>query len=141
MKKQKIIEHFKDAKVVKCVYNNTLKEIIGDMSSIFQSANNHWWYNTTTCLYDVHTEKLAEIIEYKDPIKNMEVTDAKPIQYQIGIDTFERMEANATFEQKMGAVMLSIDKYLWRKKGQDRDDFVKIIDYAKWAIKQIDKEV
>ena len=40
----------------------------------------------------------------------------KPKQYQIGIDTFERMKANATLEEAMGFIRWNIDKYNTRKK-------------------------
>lgn len=63
----------------------------------------------------------------------------RPEQYKEGIDTFERAEANMSFEEIMACLRFGIDKYNWRKKGQDRDDFLKIIAYANFAIKQIDK--
>lgn len=63
----------------------------------------------------------------------------RPDQYKNGIDTFERAEANMNFEEIMACVRFNIDKYVWRKKNQDRADFNKIIDYANFAIKQIDK--
>lgn len=62
----------------------------------------------------------------------------KPIQYQIGIDTFERMESNCTIEERLSFVRGNIDKYNWRKKGQDKQDFEKIINYANWALKQFE---
>ena len=58
----------------------------------------------------------------------------KPKQYQVGIDTFERMKANATLEEAMGFIRWNIDKYNTRKKGQDINDYKKIIDYANEAI-------
>ena len=64
-------------------------------------------------------------------------TENKPIQYQIGIDTFQRAEANMTKEEILSCVKFSIDKYNWRKKGQDKEDFEKIIHYAQWALKQM----
>ena len=65
----------------------------------------------------------------------------KPKQYQIGIDTFDRMEANCSLQEKLAFAKGNIDKYTWRKKGQDKADFEKIINYAQWAIKQLDNEV
>jgi hypothetical protein len=53
----------------------------------------------------------------------------KPEQYQIGIDTFERMKANCTNEEIIGACKLNIDKYIWRKKGSDIEDLKKAKDY------------
>jgi hypothetical protein len=61
----------------------------------------------------------------------------KPIQYQIGIDTFQRSESNLTKEEIIAICKFNIDKYCWRKKDQDKDDFKKIIDYANWAIKNL----
>lgn len=61
----------------------------------------------------------------------------KPKQYDIGIDTFQRAEANMTKEDILACVRFNIDKYNWRKKGQDKEDFQKIIKYAEWAIKQM----
>jgi len=67
----------------------------------------------------------------------VEETNIKPQQYQIGIDTFERMEKNCSLEERLSFVRGNIDKYIWRKKGQDKQDFEKIINYAKWALKQL----
>lgn len=63
----------------------------------------------------------------------------QPIQYQIGIDTFARMEANCSKEDILAFCKGNIDKYNWRKKGSDLEDFKKIIDYANFAIKQLNK--
>lgn len=72
-------------------------------------------------------------IEYK-----LKQTETKPKQYQIGIDTFQRAEANMTKEEILACIRFNIDKYNWRKKGQDKEDFIKIIKYAEWALKQLD---
>ena len=61
----------------------------------------------------------------------------KPIQYQIGIDTFQRSESNLSKQEIIAICKFNIDKYCWRKKDQDKDDFKKIIDYANWAIKNL----
>jgi len=61
----------------------------------------------------------------------------KPSQYNIGIDTFERMEANCNTEEILAFCKGNIDKYNWRKKDSDLEDFKKIIDYANFAIKQL----
>jgi hypothetical protein len=61
----------------------------------------------------------------------------KPKQYEIGIDTFERAEANLSKEQILAICKFNIDKYNWRQKQQDKEDFKKIIDYANWALKNI----
>ena len=64
---------------------------------------------------------------------------SKPKQYDIGIDTFQRMEANCSKEEILAFCKGNIDKYNWRKKDQDLQDFEKIIEYAKFAIKQFKK--
>ena len=61
----------------------------------------------------------------------------QPKQYQIGIDTFQRSESNLTKEEIVAICKFNIDKYCWRKKDQDKEDFKKIIDYANWAIKNL----
>ena len=78
--------------------------------------------------------------QYPKEEAEQHLVNYKPIQYQIGIDTFERAEANMTKEEILSCVKFSIDKYNWRKKGQDKEDFKKIIDYANWGIKQLEDE-
>lgn len=63
--------------------------------------------------------------------------DKKPKQYQIGIDTFERAEANLSKEEIIAICKFNIDKYCWRQKEQDKEDFQKIIKYAEWALKNL----
>ena len=60
----------------------------------------------------------------------------KPKQYQIGIDTMDRAEANMTYEGRMASAAFLIDKYNWRKKDETESDLTKIIAYATWALKQ-----
>lgn len=67
------------------------------------------------------------------------INNTKPEQYQIGIDTFARMEANCSKEEILAFCKGNIDKYNWRTKGCDLEDFKKIIDYANFAIKQLEK--
>lgn len=61
----------------------------------------------------------------------------RPEHYKKGIDTFDRMESNCTKEEILSFCRGNIDKYTWRKKDQELEDFYKIIEYAKFAIKQI----
>ena len=63
----------------------------------------------------------------------------RPPQYNKGIDTFERMEANCSKDEILAFCRGNIDKYNWRKKGQDKEDLKKIIDYANFALKQIEE--
>ena len=64
----------------------------------------------------------------------------KPTQYKDGIDTFDRALANMTKVEILACCKFNIDKYNWRKKNQDREDFEKIIAYAHFAIDVLDNE-
>lgn len=74
-----------------------------------------------------------------DSVENpfAQIQKKKPKQYQIGIDTFERAEANLSKEEILAICKFNIDKYCWRQKDQDKEDFKKIIDYANWALKNL----
>ena len=88
--------------------------------------------------FKIMKEKFNET--YIDPyVKNKYDSNGvtQPIQYQIGIDTFARAESNLTKEEILAICKFNIDKYCWRKKDQDKEDFKKIIDYANWAIKNL----
>ena len=63
----------------------------------------------------------------------------KPPQYQIGIDTFERSKANQMAETRVEIAKFMIDKYNWRNKGQDVEDFQKIKDYCDFAIEALNE--
>jgi hypothetical protein len=64
----------------------------------------------------------------------------RPDEYKGDIDTFDRIEANCNLEERLAFIKGGIDKYNWRKKGQDMADFKKIIDYANFGIKQLKDE-
>ena len=103
------------------------------------------WYEILDFDYDgdpvVRVDNGLEVGLFLDQIEYEIVPkDDKPIQYQIGIDTFQRAEANMTKEEILACVKFSIDKYNWRMKGQDKEDFKKIIDYANWGLKQLEDE-
>ena len=82
-----------------------------------------------------HNEKMKNLKEWSDT-----VCSQKPIQSQIGIDTFQRAKANLTKNELMACIKFNIDKYNWRVKGQDIEDFKKIIDYANFAIEVLGGE-
>lgn len=65
---------------------------------------------------------------------------SKPTQYKDGIDTFDRALANMTKVEILACCKFNIDKYNWRKKNQDREDFEKIIAYAHFAIDVLDNK-
>lgn len=90
-------------------------------------------------LVEVLNEDLTEEA-YKETEYEVKYIAEKPKQYQIGIDTFERCEANMTKEEILACVKFGIDKYVWRNKGQDLEDLEKIIDYANWGIKQLKRQ-
>lgn len=96
--------------------------------------------------YEIDSDDLANAFNWKKTCEGYiywmnlaETFKDKPSQYKIGIDTFERSEANMTKEEILACCRFNIDKYNWRKKDQDLSDFKKIIDYANFAIKQIEK--
>lgn len=64
----------------------------------------------------------------------------KPKQYDIGIDTFTRAKANMSKEELLACCKFNIDKYCWRVKGQDKEDFEKIIAYSKFALEILNEE-
>ena len=85
-------------------------------------------------LWDCTTEGYG----YWNDLDDAKPTTEKPIQYQIGIDTFEIAEANMTLDERLACARFNISKYTFRKKGQDKQDFEKIINYANWALKQLE---
>jgi len=95
-------------------------------------------WNSTKEGYDYWNNLYQSDPPIESVFSKVEETNIKPKQYQIGIDTFERMEKNCTLEERLAFVRGNIDKYIWRKKGQDKQDFEKIINYAKWALKQLE---
>lgn len=58
-----------------------------------------------------------------------------PKHYNKKNDPFKIMEDNCTLEEIKGAIKLNILKYALRSKGQDYEDYHKIIAYAEWGIK------
>ena len=84
---------------------------------------------------------MQKYLEHPIGINKIEddIKKEKPVQYQIGIDTFERAEANMTPSEIIAVCKFIIDKYNWREKGQDAEDFIKIIDYANFGLKQLNK--
>lgn len=96
----------------------------------FDSLRNYMW------AFDNDHEK--QVINAKTLFENKTESESeKPIQYQIGIDTFQRAEANMIKEEILACARFNIDKYNWRKKGQTKEDFEKIIAYANWALKNM----
>ena len=86
-------------------------------------------------LVEVLNEELTEEAERESKINIAE----KPKHYSKGIDTFARMEANCTKEECLAFAKGNIDKYNFRTKGQDLEDYKKIVSYANWAISLLNK--
>lgn len=86
-----------------------------------------------------HYEAYSKVMEMFDEAV-AKAKSSKPEQYRVGIDTFERMRANATFEEAMGFIRWNIDKYNTRKKGQYISDYKKIKDYCDEAIHWLTRE-
>jgi len=114
----------------------------------YQRNNKDKYYDKNTdILSDAFNWKITfEDYDYwddwylKEPMKpefEGTIEGFKPKQYQIGIDTFQRSEANLSKEEIIAICKFNIDKYCWRKKDQDKEDFKKIIDYANWALKNL----
>lgn len=128
------MKKYKIGDSVKVISNNTFScNPIGSIGYITEAGDNRYRVKVDGIIRNnnLHTEdelELYEIQKFK-----------KQIQYKIGIDTFERAEANLTKEEILAICKFNIDKYCWRKKGQDKEDFKKIIDYANFAIKQLEK--
>lgn len=127
------------------------REQIKDMAKIsgYKKGNlecyqhyNYFRIAYNTCNVGVYEESKTTIIYDKFMelfTPQYEVTD-KPKHYSKGIDTFSRMEANCTKEECLAFAKGNIDKYNWRNKGQDLEDYKKIVSYANWAIKLLTDE-
>ena len=85
------------------------------------------------------SEELKTIKDALEEIQEANRQAEKPIQYQIGIDTFQRSKANQTAETRVEIAKFMIDKYNWRNKGQDVEDFQKIKDYCDFAIEALNE--
>lgn len=87
-------------------------------------------------------EKFMELFAPQYEVKYIaeQPKEDKPKHYANGIDTFERMESNCTVDECLAFAKGNIDKYNFRKKGQDLEDYTKIISYANWAIKLLNKK-
>jgi len=67
--------------------------------------------------------------EFKLPITK----GLRPAHYTKGKDTFAWAEQTLTKEACFAIAAFNIHKYNTRDKGQDYEDFGKIIEYANWA--------
>ncbi len=119
------------------------KEQIKEMAYVFEEfgfkkgsvirSYTKLYYNSENIKTTITYEKFMEL--FADQPK-----EEKPKHYSKGIDTFARMEANCTKEECLAFAKGNIDKYNWREKGQDLEDYKKIVSYANWAIKLLKDE-
>lgn len=61
-------------------------------------------------------------------------TAAQDHYTSIGMQPIEVMKANMTQQEFKGFLKGNIEKYLWRRKGQDLLDYKKIVVYAQWLV-------
>ena len=121
-------------------YKDELKEIETSSAYDFNDfeftevEDNHFIYTNGTY------EKEATEPQDKAEQSNRQTGD-KPLQYQIDIDTFERSKANQMAETRVEIAKFMIDKYNWRNKRQDIEDFLKIKDYCDFAIEALNEIV
>lgn len=108
---------------------NYLLEFTG--SEVFVSIGTA---SKTTITYDkfmeLFTGQVADVGEMKVE---------KPKYHPKYTDTFTRMEANCTIEECLAFAKGSIDRHNWNTKEQNKEDFEKIISYASWAVKLLQR--
>lgn len=127
---EEVKEHFKDAKVVKCLTDNYNYEI--NIEVIRQYDNGNVWCNSETNeqvgveIWDID-KGYAEIIEYK--------SNTKPKHYKT--DSIDVIDFCKIYDLNFN--MGNIVKYACRKKNQDIEDLQKIIDYAERELKHLKK--
>lgn len=116
------------------------KEVASKFKGVFLIHRlNRWFFSSQKGVKLVSNG--LELFEVENPKAccNEKIAEevSKPKQYQIGIDTIERSKANLTPENILSICQFQIDKYTWRKKNQDIEDFEKVIYYANWAIETL----
>ena len=125
---EEVKEHFKDAKKVKCLYDNeefNIENLLHFALScsdgiIFKKDNDKY-----RLLYSLDSG-YAEITEYKSD---------KPDHYET--DSIDVIDFCKIYDLNFN--MGNIIKYACRKKDQDIEDLKKIIDYAQRELKHLDK--
>lgn len=122
----------RDYKGEKSGYSDKATFFINDHA--FQAI--HSYYDCNSIGYTELSEQ-----EFIDLLELEPKRTDKPTHYSKGIDTFARMESNCTKEECLAFAKGNIDKYNWREKGQDIEDLDKIIAYANWAKKLLNKQI
>lgn len=128
-----------------CNFQKGLKFISVDEFNILEYKNyNEWvfYYNTRSIKYKYELTNAKELFEpqYEVTMIAEAPKEDKPIQYQIGIDAIGIAEKNMTIDECLAIARFNITKYSYRKKNQDLEDFKKVIAYANWAIKLLNKK-
>jgi len=120
----------------------------GKIEANLNGYNGLYWEEIVGEFIEAYNEDWDYRIKQDQPQTPTFATKKEPKQdtpdhYDIGIDTFTRMRANATFEEAMGFIRWNIDKYNTRKKGQDVEDYTKIkayCDEAMWWLENMGGE-
>ena len=63
----------------------------------------------------------------------------KPVHYKEGFDSFAWAERRYSTKECLAIAAFNINKYNDRDKGQDFEDFGKIVAYVEWAKKLMTK--
>lgn len=106
--------------------------------SLNKGISSYGFYEIDDDCTTITYEKFMELFAEPQYEVKMIVEAPKPEHYAKGIDTFARMEANCTTEECLAFAKGNIDKYNFRTKGQDLEDYKKIVSYANWAIKLLE---
>ena len=116
---EEVKEHFKDAKIVESSLSGTVVDIDNDTLKGIHLWNNEYFFGERGKCIVVWSIKdgYSEIIEYKQETPERYKTNSIDV-----IDICKLYDLNFNLG--------NIVKYACRKKGQDKEDLVKIIDYA-----------
>lgn len=132
--KEQVQEYFKNAKVIKDKYGDVISYNQFNLNNIFSTTLGGWIvkFNNTDneiMLYSNTSEKYAEIIEYKEPIKETpehydnstctlykiaEVRNWNPYLFDI-VKRLERSEKKGEFESDLNKSKVVIDLWLSEK--------------------------
>lgn len=123
---EQVKEHFKNAKTVKCLYDDNIFSI--NSNYIYRASNGNFGCRPTedTCsmVFNTRTKKYAEIIEYKEEVKDIEVIAEEVAPYY---DNSNGSLYKISKQRKWNAYQFDIIKRIDRclKKGEFEKDLKK----------------
>jgi len=138
---EEVKEYFKNAKKVRCLYD---EDLIFDINSVDGIIFDDEYYigdyydydktNDYACIYIPDSCKFAEIVEYKEEVKNtidnkVKNPNAKHYELWNDFETIDIIKNTLTEDEYKGFLKGNILKYKLRDKGQDESDKIKIQDY------------